>query len=621
MQSHSLVRLLGAAGLLLPLTLGAQEQVARLDPIVVTPSRTAETADRALAAVTVIDRETIDRLQPQSLVDALRTVPGLDVSRAGGFGGNTSVRLRGTESDHTLVLVDGVRVSSGTGGEFNWRSLDPSQIERIEIVRGPRAALYGSDAIGGVIQIFTREANGPRVRVQAGTNQSQRGEVGMAGGETVRYNLNASFFSTDGYPVRTPRSPAEKVDSGTRKRNVSGSLVAPLGDDVTISLRAWVSDADVEYDARSGFDYDNGDPVRKARSDTRNAFGAATFDHDISRGWSQTLQLGYALDRLDDRAPPNAGGVFDRDDRIQTRRQTASWIHALRLDESQQLTLGADYERAETLNRSRLTGQTAFDETTDTVGAFGQWQTSLDRIDLQVAARHDRHSEFGSSTTGSVATGYAFSPTVRAFVSAATAFKAPTANELYYPNFGNPDLNPEKSRSAELGLGISSPDQIRETRASVFLTRVDDLIGFDFGTFLAENIDSAEIRGFELSHSVMAGPWRFDLSGTLQKAIDRDTGERLVRRPDEKASLTISRTLANGAVLSVEGFGASEARDGGTTLPGYGIVNAAYRQPLDNGFALEARVDNLFDKEYESAHSFQAPGLHVFLGLSWTPGR
>ncbi|HEX2237619.1 MAG TPA: TonB-dependent receptor plug domain-containing protein, partial [Gammaproteobacteria bacterium] len=239
----------GAFGLLIPAVVVAQTEQIRLVPINVTASRGAETTGETLASVTVITRKDIERQQPQTMLDLLRKQAGVDIATNGGLGTVSSVFLRGAESDQVLVLIDGVGAASSTSGTFAFQQLNPAQIERIEIVRGPRSNLYGSDAIGGVIQIFTRKLNGPNAVVEAGSYDTYRAQAGYGRGNRVHYSINGAYVYSDSFSATNPTSPFfNRDDDGYKEVSVTANLNAQLTKRASFALRGWRSDGEVEFD-------------------------------------------------------------------------------------------------------------------------------------------------------------------------------------------------------------------------------------------------------------------------------------------------------------------------------------------------------------------------------------
>jgi vitamin B12 transporter len=580
----------------------AQAQETSLDPIVVTASREAERARAALANVTVITREDVERRQPQSTLDLLRGQAGIDVSRTGGIGSVTSVFMRGAESDQVLVLIDGVRASSATSGTFSFQQLNPAQIERIEIVRGPRSTLYGSDAIGGVIQIFTRELEGPHAAVEAGSYDTYRAQAGYGRNGAIRYSVNGAYVNSNGFSATNPGIAFgfDPDDDGYEERSVTANMEAELTQSADLAIRGWHSDGDVEFDI--------------GESDTRNDTVSANLSLETLPAWRQTLSAGYARDDLETNSPTFPSETI-------TGRMTLSWQNDIRLAKGHQLTAGADYYRDDGEFTSGLGG---FDESVNDVGGYLNLRSRLSANDVELGLRYDEHSEFGGHTTGRIALGRRFTNSLRAFAAFGTAFKAPTLNELFFPGSGNPALAPEESRSTELGVSFRPPDAGYGLNANLFYTEIDELIEtvmLSPTQFLSRNVSEATIKGLELGYDMDIGArWFASADVTLQDARNATTDTDLLLRADRKLSVSLTRSFTNGGSLFTELLLSSERVDfGGDELPGYGVVNLGLQYPLLKGLFLEGRVENLLDKDYELAAGFNMPGLSGYLGLSYAP--
>lgn len=587
----------------------------QLDDIVVTATRTAQTADASLASVTVITRKDIERSQAVSLDEILRGVPDLDVARNGGYGKNTAVYLRGTNAGHVLVLVDGVRAASATLGTFAWQDLSPEQIERIEIVRGPRAALYGSDAVGGVVQIFTRKVKGGYARAGLGSHSTRSVGAGIGGGEAWRYSLSAGHFSTDGIPTNKVFS----ADHGYDNSHLAAGLAGQIGAGLKLNLDVSHAEGRNELDAGTGDE------------DYRHQVASARLEQRLSDNWSQRLTVGYALDDYTTHSvylPAN----------IVTRRTSLAWQHDFVLAGGGLSSVGLDYWRDE----ADKDGSGDIHQALDTAALFAQHQWQALGSDWLLGLRHDRHDSFGGKTTGSLGWGMDLSPRTRVTASWGTAFKAPSVNDLYWPHSadtyygstyvteGNPDLRPETSHSLELGLrhrleaGIS-------LGASLYRTRIEDLIewqgsqtGADEYTYRPANVSRAAIDGLDLTAGGSLGGWRLGAGATLLKAEDAATGRQLDRRPRRKLALRLGHDLGRGS-WQAEWLlaGARNDRNGSTRLDGYGIVNLTWRQPLPGDLELQARLENLFDRDYVLASSYSGDynslGRSLFVTLQYQP--
>jgi vitamin B12 transporter len=572
--------------------------------IVVTATRSPQTADETLASVTVLTREDIARQQPQDLYELLRTQAGVDLTRAGGAGGNTSLFLRGTNSNHVLVLIDGVRAASATTGAFDWRSLPISQIERIEIVRGPRAVLYGSDAIGGVIQIFTRRPRGAEAAVGAGSYDTYQAEAGWGGGGAVQTSVFASAADSNGFSAQNERGFSfDPDDDGYQYRSLSAAATTALSANTNFELRAWQNTGKVDFD--------------QGTSDTLNRTVNARLRQQATSAWTHTLAIGYASDDLDTES--------DFPSQFTTDRYMADWQHDLTLGAAGLLTAGLAYVEESARNIDKFSDTTVYDRTTHNTGLFALWQTRWNAMDVQAGLRGDDYSTFGTHGSGSLALGKDISATTRLWASYGSAFRAPNANELYSPGFGglfagNPDLGPERSRSAELGLMLKASATER-VKINVFDTQIDDLIAFQGTNFQAINLDAASVRGVELEYEFLHGLWRHQANLTAQRARNDVDHSPLLYRPDQKATYNVHRLLTGGGTIGAELQLVSDRTGLSERLPGYGLLSLAAHWPVVPGWFLEGRLENLFDKDYELIEGFNTPGRSVFVSVRYAPQR
>lgn len=604
-------RCLPAAALLL---LGAHSAFATdLDPIIVTATRTAQTADETLASVTVITREKIERQQASSVQDVLRGVPGLAIANTGGHGKATSVFLRGTESDHVLVLIDGVKVGSATLGTTAFQHIPVEQIERIEIVRGPRSSLYGSEAIGGVIQIFTRKGGGalrPFFSIGGGSHQTYSASAGVSGGgERGWFNVSASGIDTGGFNACDGRPPPGGAGCFTYEpdkdgyRNLSGSLRAGYRFDngLEMDVRALRAEGKNEFDGRS---------VNESESVQQILGGTLRFSPaDI---WQITLTAGRSRDESDN----FKDGAFRS--RFDTERDTLSFQNDLSFAPDHLLTVGADYQD------DRIDSTTAYAVTSrDNTGLFTQYQGRFGAHDVQLSLRRDDNEQFGNRNTGGAAWGYAPSESLRLTASHGTAFKAPTFNELYFPGFGNANLRPEESRSFELGLGGKAV--WGRWSLNAYETRVDDLIAFDAATWAPANIDQARIRGLEAVLGTQLGGWDLNTNLTLldpeNRSVGANDGNVLPRRARQSLRLDADRDFGRyrlGATLLAAGKRYDDLANT-RALGGYATIDLRAEVALAKDWRVQARVENLFDKDYQTAAFYNQPGRGLYLTLRYQP--
>jgi vitamin B12 transporter len=591
------------------LSLAAEDTLATdMEQIVVTATRTVQSEDESLASVTVITRQDIERLQPQSLQDLLRGVPGLTLSNSGGAGKTTSLFLRGTESDHVLMLLDGIKLGSATLGSVPVQHLPIDQIERIEIVRGPRSSLYGSEAIGGVIQIFTRRGGGDfkrRFSLDLGSHASRGGSLGLSGGgQRGWYSVDLALSDTDGFDACRGYTGGgcytDEPDSDGY-RNESGALRAGyrFENGLEVDLHALRADGETEYDG--GF---------VNASETRHQVLGGSLRFTPTDFWLLTLTGGRTWDDSDNFKDGIYQTTFD------TRRDSLSLQGDVELGIDRLLTLGIDYQE------ERVNSSTEYRvDDRDNRGYFFQYQGGISAHDLQFSLRRDDHEAFGRHTTGGLAWGYTFNPTLRLWAAYATAFKAPTFNELYYPGFGNPDLHPEKSASLE--LGFQEGTSWGGWSLSAYQTRVDDLIAYDSASSSNTQINRARIRGIEAQIDADIGPWQSSASLTLLDPRDDsggvNDGHLLPRRTRQSLRLDLDRTFGAytlGATLLVEGKRYDDLANS-RKLGGFGTLDLRASYRIDNAWLLQGRCENLFDKGYETAAYYNQPGQSFYLTLSY----
>ena len=611
---------LAVPGLLLAFlttTVAAEGSDADDGKIVVTATRTAQTVDQSLAAVTIISRDDIERMQATDIVELLRTQAGVDVARTGGPGQQTSVFLRGTNSNHVLVLIDGVRASSASTGIFAWQTLDPSQIDRIEIVRGPRTVLYGSDAIGGVIQIFTRRPQGVEARVEAGSFDTRAADAGFSTGNAVRFNANLNTRRTGGYSATNPSAGMFTYNpdkDGSLQNGVTAGLQAQLGKDSTLDAQTWYNTANTDADPDA------------SHSESENRIATVRLRQSLTTNWVQTLAVGNTLDRID-----SFDGTGLPSSRITTERISGDWQHDISLNDRSLLSLGVNLVNDTGENVDTGTSTLVFDRSTHTAGVFLNWQNRFANQSVNFGVRHDDHSSFGGHSTGQLAWGWDMTPAWRWLAAYGTAFKAPDLSQLYHPGYGgffagNPDLTPEVSRSAELGaLYIPSPAQ--RLRVNLFYTNVDDLIAFEGTNSQAINIGKASMRGAELEYSLRLAPWRFVANATVQRAVNEITDADLLRRPHEKLALQLDRGFANKGNVGMEVLAVSSHEDidnitfDTIEVPGYAILNLVAAYPLAGQWLLSARVENLTDKVYENVSGYNTSARAAYVALRYSTGK
>ncbi|MCK0510623.1 TonB-dependent vitamin B12 receptor [Aromatoleum buckelii] len=585
------------------------------ETVVVTATRTARTMSDTLASVSVVTREDIEAMQARSSLDLLRGLPGMSIGNNGGLGKNTSIFLRGTESDHVLVLIDGIKVGSATSGATAIQDIPVEQIERIEVVRGPRSGLYGSEAIGGVIQIFTRRGGGPLTpsfSAGFGSDRTWRLAAGLSGGgEQTWFNVSASGLETDGFNACSGKPFPGGAGCFTTEpdrdgyRNVSGSARAglrlPGGGELDFN---WLrTDSDNEFDGTT----------QNEGESRQEVFGGRLKVSPLA-AWDVSLSAGLSRDHSDN----FKDGVFAS--RFESDRETLSLQNDFQLAADHGVTLGYDWQK------DKVSSTTPFPvRSRDNEGLFIQYLGEVGAQTWQISGRADDNEQFGVHRTGSVAWGYEFNRELNVFASYGTAFKAPTFNELYFPFFGNPDLEPETARNIEVGL--SGEAGWGRWSTSVYRMRVEDLIAFDAALGLPNNIDSALITGLEGTLGTQLLGWDVNASVTLldpeNRASGANRGNVLPRRAEQSARIDIDRgfgSLRVGASLLAAGRRYDDVANT-RRLGGYGTLDLRAEYAFHRDWRVQARVENVFDKDYETASFFNQQGRGAFVTVRYEPKR
>jgi len=584
----------------------AQSAEQTIPEVVVTATRTAQPLTDIVADVSVVDRETIEQSGATGLVDVLARLPGVEITRNGGVGNASNVFLRGAEGRFTAVYIDGVRVDSQSTGGAVWEQIPLSQIDRIEVLRGPAAAVYGSDAIGGVIQLFTRKGEGapaPYVGVGIGSHNLRRIEAGVSGsageGGAFDYALGLTRERSGGYDIRDSAGHnPDKDDYSSTAGNAR--LGFKVNDRHRIEATLMANRLESGYDSAPA-------PVDD-RNHNRMRTAGLTWAAQWTDAYSSRLSVTDSMSRY-----ATEPSVY----LTETQLRGYLWQNEYRLGAhlfTAALERREDHLANDPIDRGRSQDALALGYAYNAGGHT-----------LQVNLRHDSDSEFGGKGTGSIAYGYAITPTLRATASAGTAFRAPTLYQRFSA-YGDASLRPETGRNVELGLRYASG----ATHASVvaYRNRVNNLIVFDAGSTACgqafgcyNSVGRAEYKGVTFAADHRVGGVTLRGSIDLQNPKDLTTGRQLQRRA--KRHLTVGAdTVLAGWTLGAEVQAAGQRFENATntqTLGGYGLVNLYASTRIAQDFTLLARVDNLGDKDYQMARTYVMPGRTLYVGLKWAP--
>lgn len=591
---------------------GAQEPKSTVETVVVTASRVEQRVTDAIPHTTVITEREIRESGARDVMSLLAREPGFQFTQTGGIGSSSAVFMRGGEARQTLILVDGIRVDSATTGATAIDQILLDNIERIEIVRGNVSSLYGSTAVGGVIQIFTRQGRGePRAeaRLTAGSQDTRRLTAGY-GGESgpLRFRVDVSSFRTGGFSALDTRVArgANPDRDGYDNLTVSWNIGWRLNERNELGLRMHRSAGEIEFD---------------------NAFAASPADRHRSEnrvGHVAAWWAGQPVDSLRSRVTL-AEGIDDNDNFTNDRPDGRFKTKSRQLQFTNEWMLGADhvltagYEHLE----QKVESSTLYTDSSRRVNSlFAGLNSRFGAHQLQLNARHDRNSDFGSATTGLAGYAFQFTPALKLTASVSSAFNAPTFNFLYFPGFGNPDLDAERSRSREAGLQYAADGVI--ARLVWFRTDYRDLIENVAPTFLPQNVSRARVDGVELSVSgkMFGFDWRGGL--TVQDPVNEVSNLQLLRRATRHGSLAVARDLGAWR-FSVETLASGSRPDrsiatfGRIDLPGYAVVNATARYQLGRQWTISARLENAFDREYRTIDGYNSQPRSLFVSVGWQP--
>lgn len=600
------------------------------DPIVVSASRLEEPSKDVASSVTVIPASDLRRGQHRMVLDALREVPGVDLVQSGARGGSTSLFIRGAGPGQTLVLIDGVEANDPISADrdFNFAHLSSDNIERVEVLRGPQSVLYGSDSMGGVVNIITRRGKGePRVDVLAegGTFGTYRGGAGVSGGtDRVHYAVSVSRFQTSGISSAAEDLGNSEKD-GYRNQSFSARIgISPSGIfDVDFTTRGMDGRSEVDNGGGVGQD----DPNHVLDS-SQWLFRAAPRLKLLDGAWEQTLGLALSTADFRDDNPPDAasGGSFSFST-FDSQFVEVDWQHTLFLHESQVLIVGAEFEEESGESANDFGGFLSVFRQVQawTRGAYVQHRARMwERLIASAGVRLDQHEEFGTQASYRATAAFLVPETsTKPRATIGTGFKTPSLFQLF-SSFGDPALEPEESVGWDVGVD-QELTRILTVSATYFHNEFKELIDFDGGLGKYVNLGRAESSGVELALSLhLLEGLEVRLSYSFTDTEDKDTGEDLIRRPRHKAGARALFDVTEAVHLNASALYVGRRDDGDfstfpattVTLDAYVRLDLAATWRIDDHFEVFARGENLLDEEYEEVSGFGVPEAAVYVGAS-----
>jgi len=580
-----------------------------LDEIVVTAARIEQPLNQTLSSTSIITRQDIQESQAIDVPALLKGLAGIEFYQSGGIGKQSSLFMRGTNSNQVLILLDGVRINSATSGATAIDQIMLDHVERIEVVRGNVSSLYGSDAIGGVIQIFTRKNPGEmkfNAGAGAGANNSHWASAGFGGqsGDT-NYNLQISRYRPDGISAINPGivNAANPDNDGYDNSSVSANLRHAFNTDHALSFTTFNSEGRNQYDNAFGTATETNENTALL-----NKY-SATSDNRLTENWQSKLQLSQGMDEYK--------GIKNglQNSAIKTTHDQALWQNTVALSTWGRLLLGA-----ENLNQN-VVSSTAYTKTERKVNsAFAGFTGNYGSHQMQLNLRQDSYSDFGEANTRLLGYGYAIDNTLRFTASTSSAFKAPTFNDLFYPGFSNSNLNPERSTNSEAGIHYTTDS--RSMDFVYFDNQINNLIVSSGGTM--KNLNLARITGSELNYAEKFENANLKITLTRQNPRDSDTDQLLLRRAQFFANLSLTQQI-NAWKIGAEVQYSGEREDNHITayptqrvvLPAYHLVNVVAHYKIDKHLDASLRADNIQNQDYVLAHGYNTLGRTLFVGISY----
>lgn len=586
------------------LSVSADDESTTLERVVVSATRSEMPVDRLPATAIVIDRTTLDRYTGASLAELLRFHAGLDIARNGGPGAATSLFIRGTESNHVLVLIDGVEMNPGSIGGAAFQHIPLESIERVEIIKGPRSALYGSEAIGGVINITTRRGDADQWHASAtagsfGTQELDAAYLGRSG--NAHFGAQLGRHESDGFPPLA----ASDIDRGYMRDQLN--LHAGWRNEMVFAeLRHWRAEGVSEY-----LDFFLAPLSQEFSNET------SSIDLRMARdAWSGRLLLGNGKDAIHQREENFLG----ERDYMETDRTTADAKFDYHLA-TRTLSVGTYLEDTDVVARSFGSGYASSE---DVKAVYVQDVSAFGKNDFVTALRYSDYENFGGEFTWNFGWNHMLDGGNRLFASAGTAFRAPDATDRF--GFGgNEELEPETSTSIELGYSHAlTPQQALDV--TLFRTDIDNLIAYvDPDGFMGplpgrnENIDEVRIEGLELRHEWQAERWQWRLEAILQDPRDVASGTQLARRAKRTITASYIRELGNFQ-LGIDALASSSRPDSpfnDDTLAGYGVLSANARWFLSPNWSMNLRIENLGDRAYQTAGGYNSAERGYYLSVRY----
>jgi vitamin B12 transporter len=591
--------------------------------VFVTATRTPIAKKNVIADTTTINEEEIERAGSSSLTDLLQRQPGIEIYNSGGQGKVSSLHIRGSESDHVVVLIDGLRVNQVTSGLTAFENIPLSQIEKIEIVRGASSSLYGAGAIGGVIQIFTKKGvSGFKAYAAMGYGKydTRTAQAGIrAGNDSTNYSINVSSLSTDGFSAYKTNNPIFSDKDGHNNLSLSGSINHKFNQDNSIGLNFIKSSGNNKYDSRNQFDPTNDSFNYKNKMDTQVL--GINFSNKVTNDWQSDLKIGQSIYKYNDNFNFDLGIAGWTPNN--SKQNQLSWLNNINLPIGS-LQIMYDFNR-ETINKSLGYDKSERNNSGYMIG----YLLNKDNHNLQLNYRVDSNSAYGKFNTGNVGYGYHLNNQWNISALYGTAFRAPNFMDLYYcsPYWGcsnNPNLKPEESKNIEASLRYQK--DVDKFSVTVFQNKIDNFIQLD-SSGIPQNTEKAKFEGITLNSSTFIDHFQLFGNITFQSAKNEVTNEKLLRRAQNYGNAGLNYYFSQwnlGAEITAQGT----KKESTAEIPGYALMNLVADYKINNSMKLNFRLNNVLNKDYALAYegnpkttgfAYQTPGTSFFVNLRYEP--
>lgn len=579
------------------------------ETITVTGTRFDRSTEQQLTVINTIERSEIERLNPKSIVDVLENLPGVSVTRNGGAAQASSVSIRGTSSDHALIIVDGVKIGSATLGTANLSTISPENIERIEVLKGPRASVWGSDAIGGVIQIFTRQLKSDEwyVGAEYGSNDYVRGSAGIGlehgqGSSTLAINHERS----NGYDVYNGVE-AENDADGYDRTSLSVKGSQSLNEQWQALWNGQYDKGNTQYDDIYGFGGDDEFDFANYLWTLGTQYSAEHFNSKLTISQSRDYNEYFRGDSV-------AVNVSE----FETKRKQVNWSNQYLVGNGLNLSGGIDWSNEAVLGDYAQTDR-------DLVGVYLLAEKQWDKLLAEVAVRYDDVENVDSETTYNLGLAYQFDAQWRLAVTTGTAFKAPTFNDLYYPNLGSPDLLSETSENYDITLNYQRNDV--QAYISVFKNDIENLIDWawtgeldsnGYQIWKPANISDAEILGAEFFTKFSLFGLEHQLAYTYLDTEDKATEEKLTGRSENEVNYSLSYRWNDFDLLANYHYQGKRYAGYKQYLDAYHQLDLGVGYQVSDNWQLRLKANNVFDEDIVSVTNYNSPGRELFFSVSYS---